>query len=83
MLKTTASKVIFRLAILCSLALSGAVVSFAQQQLCEPECETLLSDTAWTMEEKACRKGPRGGGFRKARFQVFMPVKFDQWHGEI
>ena len=41
MLKTTASNVMFRLAILCSLALSGAVVSFAQ-----PEQPDLTIDAA-------------------------------------
>src|ERR1044072_6494109 len=41
MLKTTTSKVIFRLAILCSLALSCAVVSFAQ-----PEQPDLTIDAA-------------------------------------
>jgi len=41
MLKTTASKVIFRLAIICLLALSGAAVSFAQ-----PEQPDLTIDAA-------------------------------------
>ena len=41
MLKTTASKVIFRLAIVCLLALSGAAVSFAQ-----PEQPDLTIDAA-------------------------------------
>src|SRR4026209_458526 len=39
--KTTTSKVIFRLAILCSLALSYAIVSFAQ-----PEQQDLTIDAA-------------------------------------
>src|SRR5215216_1299332 len=41
MLKTTASRLIFRLAVLCSLALSGAVVGFAQ-----PEQPDLTIDAA-------------------------------------
>src|SRR6185503_7038212 len=41
MLKTTASKVIVRLALLCLLALSGAIVGFAQ-----PEQPDLTIDTA-------------------------------------
>ncbi len=41
MLKTTASKVIFRLAVLCLLALSGATVGFAQ-----PEQPDLTIDAA-------------------------------------
>ena len=46
----------------------------------QPDCEPLLSNAVWSVEEKASREITRPRTYPEATAKGFVSVKIDYWH---
>ncbi len=63
-----------------ALAAGALAIAGAEQQLSEPDRESLLPDAATPLDEEARGEGRLGGAFGEAEPEGFVAVKRDERH---